>query len=200
MSTVAPSLTFGTKVSNNEGGDYETPPSGMFPAVLVGLIDLGTTENTYQGKTSDRHKILFVWELTAEHDSHGSNFLVAQDYTWSLGKKAKLHGVVESFTGKVLNDGDEYDLGLMLGKPCVVSLTEGVSGNGKKFVEIASVTQPMRGLNVPNPTRPIVAFLLAQLGSTKDDLGIPDWIPVLYGRKVTDDIKKSKEYLALPPF
>ena len=53
---------------------------------------------------------------------------------------------------------------------------------------------------MPDPTRPIVAFLLARLGSTKDDLGIPDWIPLLYGRKVADDIKKSKEYLALPPF
>ena len=59
----------------------------MFPAVLVGLIDLGTTENTYQGKTSDRHKILFVWELTAEHDSHGSNFLVRRITPGALARK-----------------------------------------------------------------------------------------------------------------
>ena len=200
MSTDVATPSFRTKSSNNEGGDFELPPSGTHPAVMVGLIDLGTTENTYNGKTSDRHKILLVWELTAEADSKGVNFIVAQDYTWSLGKKAALRPLVEGFRGKAMADEEEFDLALMLGKPCMVVVTEGISGNGKKFAEVASLSPPMRGLTVPPATREPFIFHLGQLSSTKDDLEIPDWVPPLYGRKVADDIRKSQEYGKLSPF
>jgi hypothetical protein len=200
MSTGTATPSFKTRANNGDGGDFELPPSGTHPAVMVGLIDLGTTENTYNGKTSDRHKILLVWELTAEADSKGQNFIVAQDYTWSLNKKAALRPIVEGFRGKALADDEEYDLALMLGKPCMINVTEGVSGGGKKFAEIAGCSPPMRGLTVPPATRDVVFFHIGALTSTKDDLEIPDWVPPLYGRKVVDDIKKSKEYAALSPF
>lgn len=176
------------------------PPPGTHPAIMVGLIDLGTTENTYNGKTSDRHKILVIWELTAESDSKGQNFIIAQDYTWSLGKKATLRPLVEGFRGKALADGEDFDLALMLGKPSMINITEGVSGQGKKFMEVAAISPPMRGLTVPPQTKETVCFHLGTLNSTKDELEIPEWVPPLYGRKVADDIKKSNEYRKLPPF
>lgn len=200
MSTGTAIPSFKTTAKNSEGGDWEMPPAGAHPAILVGLIDLGTTENTYQGKTSDRHKILLVWELTNESDSKGVNFLVAQDYTWSLGKKAALRPIVEGFRGKALADQEEFDPAVMLGQPSMINLTEGVSGNGKRFMEVAAVSPPMKGLTVAPATREITVFHLGSIHSTKDDLDIPGWIPLLYGRTVTDDIKKSKEYEALPAF
>lgn len=201
MSTATSPIDFRTTANNKEGGDYELPPCGTHPAVLVALIDLGTHKSTYPGKPDgERHKIMLCWELTAETDSKGENFIVGQDYTWSLGKKAHLRDVVQGFRGKDLADGEEFDLGTMLGQPCIINLTEGVSGGGKKFREIAAVNPPMRGLAVPPASRPVFAFLLSLINSTLDAIDVPEWVPRNYGRLVIDDIKASKEYLALPNF
>ena len=206
MSTGTMIPDFKTKANNSEGGDYDRPPTGQHPAVLVALIDLGTTESTFRNsktgkdETKDRHKIALAWELTAEHDSKGETFVVLQDYTWSLAKNAGLRPIVKGFLGRDLADQEEYDLAEMLGKPCCVTLTDGISNNGKKFVEVASVSQPMRGLTVPPATKPIYAFLLGMINSTLDEIAIPAWVPKLYGRYVLDDIKASKEYAKLPNF
>lgn len=190
---------FKTKATSGEGGDFELPPAGTHPAVLVALIDLGKHQSTFD-PTKDRHKILFVWELTAEADSKGENFLVAQDYTWSLNSKAALRTIVEGFRGKALADGEEYDLGLMLGQPCMVGLSEGTTGKGKTFMEVASVSRPVKGLTVPPATHAPWGFLLSMVNSTIDPIDVPAWVPKLYGRNVLDDIKASKEYQALPSF
>jgi len=110
MST-ATAVSFRIPATSGEGGDFELPPSGSHPAILIGIVDLGTRDNTYNGKTSKRHKIMLAWELTAENDSKGQTFVVAQDYTWSLNSKAQLRTIVEGFRGKGLaaisHGGDE---------------------------------------------------------------------------------------------
>jgi hypothetical protein len=82
----------------------------------------------------------------------------------------------------------------------MICLSEGVSGNGKAFIEVASVSPPMRGLTVPPASHELFGFLLGLINSTKDTIEIPTWVPRLYGRNVIDDIRVSKEYLALPNF
>lgn len=191
---------FATKASSSDGGDFELPPSGTHPAVLIGLIDLGTHEREFNGEKNDVHKLLLIWELTGEHDSKGDPFVVAKDFTWSLNKKAKLRGFVEGYAGRALIDGEEYDLGLMLGQPCMINLTEGTSGKGNKFVDVSSISKPMKGLTVPPTDKQTFALVLSMLTSLKDDWAIPEWVPKLYGRKVEDDIKASREYLKLSPF
>lgn len=190
---------FKTKATSGEGGDFELPPSGTHPAVLVALIDLGTHQSRFDA-TKTVHKILLIWELTAESDSSGNNFLITQDYTWSLNKKAGLRPIVEGFRAKTLADNEEYDLGEMLGKPCVVSLSEGVSGSGKKFMDVTSVSPPMRGLTVPPATHEPYGFLVDSLSSTLDAIDVPAWVPKIYGRNVVDDIKASHEFAKLPNF
>lgn len=191
-------MDFRTKAISGEG-DFEMPPPGTHPAILVGLIDLGTHASTFD-PTKTRHKILFIWELTAEADSKGQNFLVLSDYTWSLNSKAALRSIVEGFKGKSLADGEEYDLGLMLGQPCMINLKEGTSAKGKSFMEVSSVSPPMRGLTVPPATHTPFGFLLSMINSTIDAIDIPAWVPKLYGRNVVDEIKVSHEYAKLPSF
>jgi hypothetical protein len=198
MST-ATSVSFKTKASSGEG-EYELPPAGSHPAIMIGLVDLGTHDNTYNGKTAKRHKILLVWELTAESDSKGQAFIVAQDYTWSLNTKAQLRTIVEGFRAKALADDEEFDLMTMLGQPSMISLTEGVSGSGKKFVEVASVSRPSKHTTVPPASHETYVFHWGALASQKDDFELPDWMPRLYGRMVSDDLKASDEFAALVPF
>jgi hypothetical protein len=198
MSTVTSPFT--AKASNSEGGDYERPPTGSHPAVLIGLIDLGTHGFVYQGERKEARKLLFAWELTAEQNKQGENFVVAADFTWSLGKNANLRKFLEGWTGRGFANDEEFDIGSLLGKSCVVNLTEGQTAKGNKFIEVASATPPMRGLTVPPAKRPIYAFSLAQETSATEDPDIPDWVPYLYGRKVVDEVKASIEWGKLPNF
>lgn len=192
--------SFRKQANSSDGGDFEHPPSGTHPAVLVGILDLGTTDNTYKDKTTKRQKIMLVWELTAEADSNGQNFVLGQDYTWSLNEKAHLRKIVEGFRGKTLADNEDFDLMIMLGKPCMVNVSEGLSAGGKKFMEVTAMSPPMRGLTVPPPTHEPFVFHWGMIGSTHDPIEIPDWIPRVYGRPVIDDLKKTDEYAKLSPF
>lgn len=200
MSTDTMESPFTKKANSGEGGDFELPPSGMHPAILVGLIDLGTHTREFNGEKTDQHKLFMVWELTAENDSKGQNFVVGQDYTFSLNKKAKLRGIVEGFLGHMLADGEDFDVALMLGQPCVLNVMEGKSGSGKKFSDVAGVGKPMKGQTVPPATREVFAFSLTMINSTADVLEIPAWVPPIYGRKIPDEIRKSQEYTKLSPF
>lgn len=199
MSTATAVNPWKVKTSSGEGGDFEAPPGGSYPGCLVGLIDLGTHDNTYNGKTTEQHKVYLVWELTAEHDSKGQTFKVAKDFTLSLNTKAKLRGFLEGWEGRKFNDDEEIDLGSYMLRSGVINLSEGTSNNGKKFVDVSSVTKPMKGLIVP--PRTVEPFVWTFDGwDCRQDPPIPDWVPFLYGRKVVDDIKKSKEWSTLTPF
>ena len=199
MSTATAS-PFNTKANSDEWGDYERPQPGTYPAILAALIDLGTHGFVYNGQAKESRKILLAWELAGEFDTKGNPFVIAQDFTWSLNKKAKLRGMVEGFIGRSLVDGEDYDLLTLLGQPCMVGVSEGITGSGKKFVEISSVSKPMKGLTVPPANHEPYAFAISMLTTAKDEIQIPAWVPMLYGRKVADDIQKSKEYGQLPPF
>lgn len=200
MSTTTAS-PFKKQASNSEGGNYEMAPAGTHPAVLVGLIDLGTHTETFQGQApKDAQKLYLIWELTSEHDSQGRPFLVGQEYTYSLGKKAKLRSIVEGFLGRSLADGEEYDIAEMIGKPCVATVKEGVTGAGKKYASLAGIGKPMKGLTVPQPLTESFTFALALCTAQADIPDFPEWIPFSYGRKVGDIVKDSKEYADLSPF
>lgn len=188
-----------TVANNKEGGDYEQPPTGTHPAVLVGLVDLGTHKETFNGEEKSSRKILLAWELTAEADSKGSNFVVGQEYTWSLGKKANLRAVLEGWRGKAFADQESIDLGMYLGKPCQITLKEEVSKKGSAFIKISAVSAPMRGLTVPPATREPYGYSLAMQGDDRKP-EFPDWLPFVFGVAPLDKLVKCEEWGNLPPF
>jgi hypothetical protein len=200
MSTGTINKTWSRQTNSGEGGEFELPAGGTYPAVLVGLIDIGTHERIYNGKASEQQKVLFVWELTGENDSHGESFKVMKDFTFSLNSKATLRGFLEGWLGRKFGDGEDIDITSFVNQPCVLNVTEGVSGGGKKFVDVAAATKPMKGLVVPPKTVELFVYSVCEEVSQNVPPMIPDWVPFLYGRKVVDDIQKSKEWIALPPF
>src|SRR5271170_1427609 len=131
-------MSFKVKAKSSEN-EYELPPGGSYPAVFAGLIDLGTQPREYKGEKWEEHKIVFLWELTGEQNSEGENFVVIRDYTMSLHTKANLRKMLEGYSGKPMQDDQELDLVLLMGKPCILSISEGKSGGGQPFVEVTSV-------------------------------------------------------------
>jgi hypothetical protein len=131
-----------------------------------------------------------------EADSKGENFVVINDYTFSLHEKAKLREMIEAYYGKSMQDEQELDLLVLMDKPCVISLAEGESGSGKKFVEVTSVVKPTKSLTVDAATRSTFVWDF-ELHDGTGDPRIPEWIPLLYGRSIVEEIKRSPEWAEL---
>jgi hypothetical protein len=188
------------EATSGSGEDLELPSPGVHPAVCIGLVDLGTHDSVYQGKAGERHKILILWELVAEKKTDGDPFCVHKDFTSSLHVKSDLRKFVEAWQARSIQDGERFDLLSLVKQRCMVSLTEGKSAKGHRFVEVASCSLPMRGLNVPEPIYPDVVYCLADVNDCLTDPPIPDFVPPLYGKKIVEEIKASKEWAKLPNF
>jgi hypothetical protein len=46
----------------NTAGDFQPLAAGTHTAICYRVIDLGTQASTYQGKTTQKHKVMLSWE------------------------------------------------------------------------------------------------------------------------------------------
>ena len=181
------------KKAPTESVDFELPPGGTYLGTFLGLIDLGTQEWEWNGKKQSSHKIYFLWELN-ERNANDDNFIVGADYTFSLNEKANLRKMIEGYSGKPLDPSKEIDISVLVGKPCIVSVAEGITSGGKKFVEVTGIARLMKGQVAHSPSRETFLFDIDTHPDFSVDPPIPDWVPPLYGRNVAEEIKKSPEW------
>lgn len=181
-------MPFKAKAQSQKSSDLA--PAGTHQAVLVAIIDLGTHEQEFKGKKSQSHKILLVWELTAEN----GHPIVSREFTFSLNTKAKLRGFLESWRGKQFGEGEEIEISELLGKPCLLSIVHGTSSGGNTYAKVDNVARITKGMKVPDPSRKPVSWEI-------DGQKLPsvDWLPYLYGEPVVDVIKRSAEYRGIAP-
>lgn len=171
-------------------GDFEIPPAETLPAVLIGLVDLGTQEHAYGVQVERKRKVYLCWELTSERKSGSNqNHVIARDYTLSLDAKANLRAVCDAVRGKPIADGEQFDLRKLLGRPCLVAVEHGTTDKGRQFAKVKGVSQPVRGMTVPKPQNAPYSWLI---GSEKP-FEAPPWLPFLYGRRVADVIRGADE-------
>ncbi len=159
----------------NKNKSSDAIPAGSYEAVLVAIVDLGTHKENYQGNVSERRKIYFCWELTRY-----GNRLIANVYTLSFHKKAKLRALIEGWRNKEFEDGESFDMAKLLGKSCMVNV---VHVNG--YAEVAGVSVSSKS-DKPKNT-PIVYEIE---GDNFVDLY---WLPLIYGKKIEDVITSSIE-------
>jgi hypothetical protein len=187
-------MSFTATASKGEGG-FEKAPPGNHPAVLVGIIDLGEQwEEPFSTKPDERgkvqkakwvRKLYYVYELvTKKRAGMGGNHLIAIDLTFSMNEKAKMRKWVEARLGKAIPDNTDYDVTQELGQPVLLNVKE---KNG--YPKIEGVSGIPEGLAVAAPVVKPVAWVLdpAKLGE------VPGWVPYLYGRKITDVIRDSRQ-------
>ena len=61
-----------SNISNKAGG--EPIPQGVFPARLIGVIDLGKQESSYKGKTTQYDKVMLMFEFPQTGEVNGVKF------------------------------------------------------------------------------------------------------------------------------
>lgn len=139
------------KWTDSGGKEFEQAPAGNYVARCIGMIDIGTHQSDYQGKTTYARKVVVRFELPTElmqdGDYAGKPFIVGKYYTASLSEKANLRKDLESWRGRPFTDEElmGFDSKNILDKPCMVNIVHTEKGKAK----IASVAPVPRGLEVP---------------------------------------------------
>ncbi len=174
--------------------DFETPPAGNLPAVLVGIIDLGTHEHPgFQGGPPEtKRTVLLVWELVEELKADSKmRHTIGRSYTLSFAKKAGLRILLEKWRGRDYMPGDDIDISKVLGMSCLLSVTHTSKGDNT-YARVDGIAPVVKGMTVPAPqNRP----LLWEIDSGQP---IPeaDWIPYVFGESVKDLVERSDEWKA----
>jgi hypothetical protein len=199
-------MTAPWKTKATAGAKREVPAAGAQPAVLIGLVDLGTHEETYkdEAKQSERtvevRKLCLVWELTAEKMAgmKEANHVVSKVYNMSaaghFGPKSGLRKMAEAVRGKAYQEGEDVDVSKMLGKPFLITITHGKSNAGNDYAKIDGIGPVPKGMAVPPALRTPFTWEL-DTGDVKD----LEWLPYLFGEKVADVVARSLERKGAAP-
>lgn len=166
------------KWSDSGGKEFEQAAAGNHVARCIGMIDIGTQENSYEGKTTYARKIVLRFELPNEvmqdGDYAGKPFIVGKYYTASLSEKANLRKDLESWRGRPFTQEElmGFDSKNILDKPCMVNVVH----TDKKKAKIASIAPIPRGLEIPPRVNDIL-YLSLERDEFKRDVfeGLSDY-------------------------
>lgn len=176
------------KVSTGGGGDFVACPAGNHPGTIVGLFDIGTQDESYQGQAKQLRKLVLVYEL-ARKKPDGKPFVLGEEFTWSLTEKAKFRKMVESVTGRKFKDGESYDPRQLVGAPVMVMVTNTQNGE-KTYHNVASVSQFPDGFPAPTPTYSSVVWSV--LANEPWPAGL-EWLPYIYGNAIKEMAEDCRE-------
>jgi hypothetical protein len=145
-------------VSAEQSGTFELPPAGAVAARCCRLLDLGSQESTFEGKTSMKRKILLTWEL-AELRTDGTPFQISRRFGLSLHENSTMRAFLQAWRGRAFTPEElsAFDLRKLLNAPAMLNITT-VNRAGKDYANILSISPLPRGMTAPDLTAPAVCF------------------------------------------
>ena len=177
------------------GADRPIIPAEIYDGVPYAVYDIGTIEYP-QSIYDKKHEILILWELPelrveVERDGQKLNLpqAISEFYTLSMGPKAKLRLMLESWRGAEFTkeEAGEFDIASILGQTCQVQVyhkttPKGPSRQGEDMPEGAEggkewgdgctqvgAGEPHRGLP-PAPRRDEHPRAMPELDQGKDPI------------------------------
>ena len=139
---------------------YENAPTGAHIGRIYKIVDLGTHPREWNGQIIGTARKVRIWfELHCE-DEHGNKiftsdnrpYSISKTYTVSLSPKAVLRKDIESLTGKVIGENEEFDIHDLLGKWCMVNVQHSSpKPDGTIFANVASLTPIPRAMAATLP-------------------------------------------------
>lgn len=145
-------------VSAEQSGTFELPPAGAVAARCCRLLDLGSQESTFEGKTSMKRKILLTWEL-AELRTDGTPFQISRRFGLSLHENSTMRAFLQAWRGRAFTPEElsAFDLRKLLNAPAMLNITT-VNRAGKDYANILSISPLPRGMTAPDLAAPAVCF------------------------------------------
>ena len=146
--------------SDKGGSDFEPIPAGTHHAVCYGVVDLGTQPSN-NPNFADSRKVCILWEIPHERadfpDKNDQNKKVNRPraisslYTLSLGEKANLRKMLESWRAKPFTREElsGFDVSKLVGVNCMLSIIHkpGTGQNASKvYANVSTVTSLPKGM------------------------------------------------------
>ena len=182
-------------------GATELIAAGGHLGALVGLFDVGTHPEEYQGKTEGSvRKIYLVWELE-EEDSRGNRHLIGVEFTNSLGKKAALAQMItRCFPEVELAPGVAWSLRQLLGRSFDLNIKNEKKGQYTNHKLEKSAIGPVHRRDTPIDAKDQRPHLMASVNQGIEAITAMDlsWVPRDYGKSVLDMMMASEEWGGKP--
>ena len=167
---------------------FEPIPEDTYPAVCVGVYDIGEQYNEKYDKT--QKKVVVTWELIGASycDEAGNerNKVTSKTFTASLDERATLRQTLKSWRGKEFTPEElaGFDLKNILGAPCLLQIIH-TQRDGFTYANVGSVTKLPKSFGAIDHQNTPVYFDLEEADEEKAD-ALPEWI--------ADKVKQSCEY------
>lgn len=165
---------------------------GVYPAICVGVIDLGEQRNDFSDRYEDQIKL--VWEIpsqTVELDGEQKPRWVSKVFRASLHENSNLSKIIEAWRGTPITD-DERDTGINLaefvGRSCQLWVSLKTSKSGNDYNDVKGVMALPSGMEPLTTESELLVFDMDNL-SDKRLAELPEW--------VQRDIKQSTQYQKL---
>lgn len=179
---------------------HEPIEAGLHLARCYKMIYIGTVDEIMliNGKSTKKtlKKVRIGWEfpemLKVFKEENGEQPLVLeQEFTLSMGDKANLRKMLESWRGKPYTDeeAEKVDITKVLGQPCMINLTHKKAQNGNTYEQIASVVPVPKQMKCPPQINPSFELNYNEAWDEKKFEALPSFI--------TDKMKTSQEYQVL---
>ena len=184
-------------IVSGSNSTHTPAPAGTHVARCIWMLDLGTQTDNFQGRDTVARKMILGFELPNEthvyrQEDGEQPFIVSREFRTSLHKKASLRVFLEGWRGRAFTDEElkGFDLSVLAGKECMVSVIHKTSGSGKLRAEITNASRIMKGSVCPASVLPVRLFSLNDETFNIDTFNrLPEWIQ--------DKITKSPEYREL---
>jgi len=166
---------------SDSGHEFKEISAGAYPAICYRIIDLGTQETSFQGKTKFAHKVLFMFE-TNELMQDGRPYVMPIRFTVSFHEKANLRHFLSGWRGRDFTEEElqGFDPRNLLDKSCLLTIIEKA---GKTYIQSAS--RLPKGLEAPKRQNELLFLSLDEFDQAVFDKLSP---------KLQETIKKSPEY------
>lgn len=162
----------------------------MYPAICVGVIDIGEQYSEFYKKYSDR--VVFAWDipsLTVEIDGEQKPRQISKTVTFTASKKGALRKLLSGWNGVQYTDEQfkALDLFAQIGRPCCINVV--LSDDGK-YSNVDTVTPLVAGLPAPRTATPPFKWDMDEWNDAAFD-ALPEW--------ARERIKKSTQYQKAHP-
>jgi hypothetical protein len=137
-------------ILEDTGSNFKPVPAGMHLARCYRIIDMGTQETSYEGKTDYKRKLKFVWEVHGEDEDgtplkteKNEPFVITKDYTNTWGEKGTLRKDLQSWRGREFTTEEQrrFDIKNVLDKWCMLNVTHKAGKTaGKVYANVTALT------------------------------------------------------------
>lgn len=156
-------------LTENQTTNYSPAPEGTHPARCCALIDMGTSESTFEGQTRTRRRVRIVFEIADPEliTASGERYQISRTFTQSLNERGALRPFLEAWRGRAFTPQElaGFDLKSVLTAAGLASVVHEVKGD-RTYANVKTMSKLPKGMTVEALTTAPIFW---------DMSGEPDW-------------------------